>query len=52
MLLHFDIGRSQIELILKVKIEISVCTGLMLNDHSNPYIESTSVLSDISKSCI
>ena len=27
-----------------MKIEISVCTGLML--HSNPYIESTTVLSD------
>ena len=23
-----------------MKIEISICTGLMLNDHSNPYIES------------
>ena len=22
-----------------MKIEISICTGLMLNDHSNPYIE-------------
>ena len=32
---------------MKVKIEISICTGLMLNDHSNPYIESTTVLSDI-----
>ena len=31
---------------MKVKIEISICTGLMLNDHSNPYIESTTVLSD------
>ena len=31
---------------MKVKIEISTCTGLMLNDHSNPYIESTTVLSD------
>ena len=31
---------------MKVKIEISLCTGLMLNDHSNPYIESTTVLSD------
>ena len=30
-----------------MKIEISICTGLMLNDHSNPYIESTTVLSDI-----
>ena len=32
---------------MKVKIEISICTGLMLNDRSNPYIESTTVLSDI-----
>ena len=32
---------------MKVKIEISICTGLMLNHHSNPYIESTTVLSDI-----
>ena len=32
-----------------MKIEISICTGLMLNDHSNPYMESTTVLSD---SCI
>ena len=31
---------------MKVKIEISICTGLMLNDHSNPYIESTTALSD------
>ena len=30
-----------------MKIEISICTGLMLNDHSNPYIESTTVLSDM-----
>ena len=36
-----------IEWNMKVKIEISICTGLMLNDHSNPYIESTTVLSDI-----
>ena len=28
------------------EIEISICTGLMLNDHSNPYIESTTVLSE------
>ena len=41
------IGRSQIEWNMKVKIEILICTGLMLNDHSNPYIESTTVLSDI-----
>ena len=38
--LHFGVGRSQIELNMKVKIEISIFTGLMLNDHSNPYIES------------
>ena len=31
---------------MKVKIEISICIGLMLNDHMNPYIESTTVLSD------
>ena len=43
---HFGVGRSQIECNMKVKIEISICTGLMLNDHSNPYIESTTVLSD------
>ena len=45
--LHFGIGRSQIERNMKVKIEISICTGLMLNDHSNPYIESITVLSDM-----
>ena len=44
--LHFGEGKSQIEWNMKVKIEISICTGLMLNDHSNPYIESTTVLSD------
>ena len=31
---------------MKVKIEISISTALMLSDHSNPYIESTTVLSD------
>ena len=30
---------------MKLKIEISICTGLMLNDHSNPYVESTTLLS-------
>ena len=29
-----------------MKGEISVCTAIMLNDHGNPYIESTTVLSD------
>ena len=32
---------------MEYESEISICTGLMLNDHSNPYIESTTVLSDI-----
>ena len=31
---------------MKGKIDISICIFLMLNDHSNPYIESTTVLSD------
>ena len=35
--LHFGNGKSQIEWNMKMKIEISICTGLMLNDHSNPY---------------
>ena len=43
---HFGVGRSEIEWNMKVKIEILICTGLMLNDHSNPYIESTTVFSD------
>ena len=34
--LHFGVGRSQIEWNMKVKIEISICTGLMQNDHSIP----------------
>ena len=32
---------------MEYESEISICTGLMLNDHSNPYIERTTVLSDI-----
>ena len=31
---------------MNVKIEISIYTGLMLNDHSHPYIGNTTVLSD------
>ena len=30
-----------------MKGQILICTAIMLNDHSNPYIESTTVLSDI-----
>ena len=45
---HLGVGRSQIEWKLKVKIQISVFpwANLGQNDHSNPYIESTTVLSD------
>ena len=42
------VGRSQIEWKLKVKTQISVFpwANIGQNDHSNPYIESTTVLSD------
>ena len=29
-----------------MKIEVSICIGFMLNDRSNPYIESSTVLFD------
>ena len=29
-----------------MKGQILICTAIMLNNHSNPYIESTTVLSD------
>ena len=46
--IHFGVGISQIEWKLKVKTEISVSHRAKIgqNDHSNPYIESTTVLSD------
>ena len=34
---------------MEYESEISICTSLMLNDHSDPYIESTTVLSDTSE---
>ena len=45
---HLGVGRSQIEWKLKVKTQISVFPwgNIGQNDHSNPYIESTTVLSD------
>ena len=50
--LHFDVGGSQIEWNMKAKSEISVFTvHIGQNDHSNPYIESTTVLSDIDIPC-
>ena len=47
---HLGVGRSQIEWKLKAKTQISVFPWAKIgqNDHSNPYIESTTVLSDIS----
>ena len=38
--------RSHIGWNLNVKSKLSVCTAKMLNTHSNPYIEITTVLSD------
>ena len=45
---HLGVGRSQIEWKLKAKTLISVFPWAKIgqNDHSNPYIESTTVLSD------
>ena len=49
---HLGVGRSQIEWKLKAKTQISVFPWAKIgqNDHSNPYIESTTVLSDRSNS--
>ena len=46
---HLGVGRSQIEWKLKVKTQISVFPWAKIgqNNHSNPYRESTTVLSDI-----
>ena len=45
---HLGVGRSQIEWKLKVKTQMLVFpwANIGQNDHSNPYIESTTVLSD------
>ena len=45
---HLGVGRSQTEWKLKVKTQISVFPWAKIgkNDHSNPYIESTTVLSN------
>ena len=42
--LHLDVLRRQIELRLKVVIEISLCMAIM---HCHPYIHSTTVLCDV-----
>ena len=44
--LHFYVGTSQIKWYMKMKSEISVCTAITLKHHSNPYVESITVLSD------
>ena len=50
---HLGVDRSQIEWKLKVKTQISVFPWAKIgqNDHTNPYIESTTVLSDIPTCC-
>ena len=46
--LHFDVGRSEIEWNMNLIIEILVFMAKSATKHhSNPYIESTVVLSDI-----
>ena len=48
---NLAVGRSQIEWKLKAKTQISVFPWAKIgqNDHSNPYIESTTVLSDTAR---
>ena len=43
-IVHFYVGRSKTEWNLKMKIEILVCTAIMLKNRSNPYIESANSL--------
>ena len=44
--LDIDVTRNGNNLKLKVKSEFSLSMGLMLINHSNPYIHSTTVLCD------
>ena len=44
--LDIDVTRNGNNLKLKVKSELSLVWALMLNNHSNPYIHSTTVLCD------
>ena len=44
--LDIDINRNGNNLKLKVKSEFSLSMGLMVINHSNPYIHSTTVLCD------
>ena len=45
--LDIDVTRNGNNLKLKVKSEFSLSMGLMLINHSNPYIHSTTILCDI-----
>ena len=45
--LDIDVTRNGNNLKLKVKSEFSLSMGLMVINHSNPYIHSTTVLCDI-----
>ena len=45
--LDIDVIRNGNNLKLKVKSEFSLSMGLMVINHSNPYIHSTTVLCDI-----
>ena len=44
--MFFTLVLVDVEWNMKVKGQILICTAIMLNDHSYPYIESTTVLSD------
>ena len=44
--LDIDVTRNGNNLKLKVKSEFSLSMGLMVINHSNPYIHSTTVLCD------
>ena len=47
LILDIDVIRNGNNLKLKVKSEFSLSMGLMVINHSNPYIHSTTVLCDI-----
>ena len=46
MFLDIDVTKNGNNLKLKVKSEFSLSMGLMVINHSNPYIHSTTILCD------
>ena len=48
--LDMDVSKNRNNLKLKVKPEFSLSMGLMLLNHSNPYIHSTTLLCDTKQS--